>query len=238
MIAARMFAEETTLYLAPDTAQSTEIAYAAERPVAIWYRHNFYVWIRLVLDRTGAPKRPNGIRQGSFRSAALRPGDVLEYRLYLDPAHNPARGEMNAAGKLVPHDGITLMGLKAAPTAGRWPRHATSTLRVGSSRHRIGSPGRTSHVLVEVAREKPLALPSSALAFATPEISLLSLNRQSHQLDLGALAPGADYHLIARHSDAQGNWFCDQDTLATPRRPVKTATFAGARWLSAVPSNG
>lgn len=233
MIAARMFAEETTLFMAPDAARSTEIAFAAERPVAIWYRHNFYVWIRLVLDRNGLP-----CRQGTFRSVALHPGDVLEYRLYLDPAHNPARGEMNAQGRLVLHDGITLMGLRAEPAARRWARHAATMPRGRFHRHCLGSPGRTTHVLIEAAREKPLALPSGALAFATPEVSLLSLNRQSHQLDLGALAPGADYHLVARHSDTSGAWFCDQDHLVTPRRPVKTATVAGTRWLSAVPSNG
>lgn len=245
MFAPRMFTAsigtaETSLFIGGTSSRSAEISYAADRPVAIWYRHNFYVWIRLMLDRTGLP-----CRAGSFRSPAMLAGDVLEYRLYLDPAHNPARhparnptgGSAKAQGEILPHDSITLLGLKPEPTRHPWPRHASLARLPGGYRRRLGSPGRMTHVLLEAARQEPGIDAQGAPAFATPELSHLSLNRQHHQIDLGGLIPGADYHLTLRHSNAAGEWFTERDTLKIPARPVKTATFAGARRLSAVPSN-
>jgi hypothetical protein len=230
MFTASIGTAETSLFIGGAASRSAEISYAADRPVAIWYRHNFYVWIRLVLDRTGLP-----CRAGSFRSPALQAGDVLEYRLYLDPAHNP--GATTAKAPVMPHDAITLLGLRPEPTRHPWPRHAGLEMLGTNCCRRLGSPGRMTHVLLEAARQEPRRDAQGALTFAAPEFSCLSLNRQRHRIDLGGLIPGADYNLIIRHSNAAGEWFTERDTLTIPARPVKTATFAGTRRLSAVPSN-
>lgn len=238
LLTGRLCAAETTLHIAPGKVLATEIAFAADRPAAIWYRHNFYVWIRLVLDRNAFAGCGRDLYHGQFRSAALRPGDVLEYRLYLDPAHNPACGERNFRGETVPYESLTLMGLKRDAASRSWTRNTSQPGGSAESCRRIFSPGRVTHVLMEAARHAPQADARGRFAFAAPELSLLSLNRQKHLLDLATLVPGAEYNLTLRHSNAAGDWFCERDTLMVPARPVRTATFAGQRWMSAVPSNG
>jgi hypothetical protein len=234
MFTARIAAENAVLFI-DEVSATTEITYRSDRPVAIWYRHNLYVWIRLVLDRTGI--RPQLDRCGAFRSPEMLPGDILEYRLYQDMQHNPSDGARNKAGQLVPYDSVTLLGLRRRPFTARRPSYTFGEWSGAGWRCRVGMPGLISHLAIEAAREAPVTGPSGALGFKAPDFSLLSLNRPIHQLDLKPLLPATDYHVVLRYSDSAGNWWCENGSFATPSRPVRTATLSGASRLRALPSN-
>lgn len=235
MFTARIAAENAVLFI-DEVSATTEITYQSDRPVAIWYRHNLYVWIRLVLDRTGI--RPHLDRSGAFRSPEMLPGDILEYRLYQDMQHNPSYGARNKAGLLVPYDSVTLLGLKRHPLNVRRPSYSFGEWRGAGWHCRAGMPGLNSHLAIEAAREAPVAGASGPLAFKAPDFSLLSLNRPVHQLDLKPLLPATDYHLVLRYSDNAGNWWCERGSFATPSRPLRTATLVDAtRPRLAIPSN-
>lgn len=239
MFTARIAAENAVLFLDPESTaadRTTEIAYRSERPVAIWYRHNLYVWIRLVLDRTGQQPRFN--RSGAFRSPEMLPGDILEYRIYEDMQHNPSYGALDAVGISVPYDSVTLMGLRRRPSRVCSPRFSRIEPRRIGCRYLVGTPGVVTHLSVEAAREAPVASPLGDPRFRCPDLSFLSLHRQTHRLDLQPLLPATNYHVVLRYSDSLGNWWCEQGSFATPRRPLRTATLVDAtRPRRAIPSN-
>lgn len=236
MFTARITAENAVLFVDAESGHSTKVAYQSDRPVAIWYRHNLYVWIRLVLDRTG--RLPRAAKSGSFRSPDLLPGDIVEYRIYEDMQHNPSYGPVNAAGISVPYDAVTLMGLRRRPCRMRPPSYSRHEQRRIGCRFLVGTPGVVSHVSVEAAREAPVEGPLGAPYFRAPDLSLLSLHRQTHRLDLQPLLPTTDYHVVLRYSDRDGNWWCEKSSFATPRRPLRAATLVDAtRPRLAIPSN-
>lgn len=243
MFTARIGTAETSLFIKEEAGRTAELLYESDRPVAIWYRHNFYVWIRLVLDRAG--NAPGFACRGSFRSTELLPGDILEYRIYQDMQHNPSRGDCNARGAVVPSDGVVLMGLKSSPRRGTWLHYSRIEPFGTGCRFHIGTPGITSHVLIEFSRDEPCLGSDGILRFAAPERVASGFHRQFHQFDFKPLAPGGDYHVLIRCSDTLGNWWHEHQHFTMPEWPILRpeirripAMVAGARRNIAMPSNG
>ncbi|WP_374369977.1 hypothetical protein [Dongia sp.] len=243
MFTARIGTAQTSLFIEEQPGQSAELFYESDRPVAIWYRHNFYVWIRLVLDRAGS--MPGLACRGAFRSSALLPGDILEYRIYEDMQHNPSQGDSNARGVVVPYDGLVLMGLRRRPRHGPWLHYSRAEALGTGCRFRLGTPATVSHVLIEISRDEPRPGSDGALRFTTPERAVFGFHRQFYQFDFKSLAPGSDYHVLIRCSDTAGNWWQEHQRFTMPEWPVlrpelqrRPAMVAGSRRHIAIPSNG
>jgi hypothetical protein len=243
MFTARIGTAQTSLFIDEAAGRAVDLFYESDRPVAIWYRHNFYVWIRLVLGRAGGGHHL--ACRGSFRSTAMLPGDVLEYRVYQDMQHNPSHGDGNARGDVIPYDGVILMGLKSRPRRGRWRHYSSAEANGTGCRFRIGTPAIASHVLVEISRDEPCMGSDGAWSFANPERAAFGFHRQFYQFDFKPLAPGGEYHVLIRCSDAAGNWWSERQGFTMPEWPVLRpelrripAMIAGARRRIAIPSNG
>lgn len=195
------------------TGTST-IEYKSIYPVTMWQRLNLSFWTPVNLFSIVGTAEADTV--GSFSTDALRPGDLVEYRAYIDDGANP-NGPRNDRARF---EQAQVQALVKDPTRQDWITDQ-STETGGTYYGRLLATGPLiTTVHAEISPAPPSTGVFGELIFADVLASADSALRSVHTFELKPLLAGTGYFCTIRLSDQQGNWFYLQENPVTLQRTV------------------
>jgi hypothetical protein len=216
------------VFLEPGQTESVRIYYDSQayygppftRPVCIWFRINREPWQRMNLEKADA-KEGERLLRGNFMSEPLKPGRVLQYRIFNDPNRTPEEDYERDYRIRMPREGyplgsqtIMILGLLKKPIKTHWTSERKETVGGTYCWLRIGTPDVRTTVRVNVTQRV-----SDRNDYST-QFETYRVRELESQMVVEPLLPGQLYDRTIRYVDSSGNWWDETDTFTTLQRVV------------------
>lgn len=215
---------DTTLTATPDvlfinvgagqsTATST-IDYKSIYSIVLWQRLNLGIWSKVNLFKVVGTADAD--TAGSFTTDPLRPGDLLEFRAYIDDWADPNAAPNDRAR----FEHAQVQALVSKPERQPWITDQTTDLGGTFYARLIATPPMITTVHAEIGLAPPVAGTFGELTFSGVVASADSVLKSVHAIELTPLLAGTLYFCTLRLSDQQGNWFYLEESALTLQRTV------------------
>lgn len=215
---------DTTLTATPDvlfinvgagqsTATST-IDYKSIYSIVMWQRLNLGIWSKVNLFKVVGTADAD--TAGSFTTDPLRPGDLLEFRAYIDDWADPNAAPNDRAR----FEHAQAQALVSKPERQPWITDQTTDVGGTFYARLIATPPMITTVHAEIGLAPPVAGTFGELTFSGVVASADSVLKSVHAIELTPLLAGTLYFCTLRLSDQQGNWFYLEESALTLQRTV------------------
>lgn len=209
-------ATPAVLFINVGAGQATGTAmidYKSIYPIVMWQRLNLATWSKINLFKLVGTADADTI--GSFTTDPMRPGDLLEFRAYVDGT-DPNAGPNDRAR----FEHAQVQALVSKPDRQPWITDQTTDVGGTFYSRLIATPPLITTVHAEIGLAPPVAGTFGELTFSAVVASTDSVLRSVHQIELTPLMAGTLYFCTLRLSDQKGNWFYLEESLVTLQRTV------------------